>query len=29
VDGPNMKVPGMPEADKFIRKTERAKYGRA
>lgn len=28
-DGPNMKVPGMPEADKFIRKAERAKYGRA
>jgi hypothetical protein len=24
-----MKVPGMAEADKFIRKTERAKYGRA
>ena len=28
-DGPNMKVPGMPEADKFIRKVERAKFGRA
>jgi hypothetical protein len=27
-DGPNMKVPGMPEADKLIRKMERAKYGR-
>jgi len=25
----NLKVPGMPEADKFIRKAERAKYGRA
>jgi predicted dehydrogenase len=25
-DGPNMKVPGMPEADKFIRKQDRAKY---
>ena len=28
-DGPNMKAPGLPEADTFIRKTERAKYGRA
>ncbi|WP_395748124.1 Gfo/Idh/MocA family protein [Prosthecobacter sp.] len=28
-DGPNLKVPGMPDADKFIRKAERAKYGRA
>ncbi len=28
-DGPNMKVPGMPEADVFIRKQERAKFGRA
>ena len=25
-DGPNMKVPGMPEADAFIRKEDRAKY---
>jgi len=25
-DGPNMKVPGMPEADAFIRKEERTKY---
>lgn len=28
-DGPGMKVPGMPEADAFIRKAERAKFGRA
>jgi hypothetical protein len=28
-DGPNMKVPGMPEADTFIRKAERTKYERA
>jgi hypothetical protein len=25
-DGPNMKVPGVPEADKFIRPSERGKY---
>lgn len=25
-DGPNMKVPGLPEADKFIRPAERGKY---
>ena len=25
-DGPNMRVPGMPEADKFIRKEERKTY---
>ena len=26
-DGPNMKVPGMPEADRFIRPAERGKWG--
>lgn len=28
-DGAAMKVPGIPEADTFIRKTERAKFGRS